>query len=196
MKRKLLRTLTLGLLLLWLPIRCHADQTGSLRVALGQAGQVTQGGSVTLYRVGSPISGGYRLTDGFGGGVIAWEDVYSQALADWLTEQASYGGTELLLDADGYADFPSLSEGLYLLVQKQPSPGYQAMEPFLVPLPYEGQWDIQANPKCEPLSHTNPQTGDEGFSVVACIALAWSGLAIALLVRKRNAMKSETCLST
>lgn len=191
MKRKLLRTLTLGLLLLWLPIRCHADQTGSLRVALGQAGQVTQGGSVTLYRVGSPISGGYRLTDGFGGGVIAWEDVYSQALADWLTEQASYGGTELLLDADGYADFPSLSEGLYLLVQKQPSPGYQAMEPFLVPLPYEGQWDIQANPKCEPLSQANPQTGQRLTPVLCCLMLPVSGLGVAVLVKKRRFLEKS-----
>lgn len=191
MKRKLLRTLTLGLLLLWLPIRCHADQTGSLRVALGQAGQVTQGGSVTLYRVGSPISGGYRLTDGFGGGVIAWEDVYSQALADWLTEQASYGGTELLLDADGYADFPSLGEGLYLLVQKQPSPGYQAMEPFLVPLPYEGQWDIQANPKCEPLSQTNPQTGQRLTPVLCCLMLPVSGLGVAVLVKKRRFLEKS-----
>lgn len=187
MKHKLLSALTCLLLLWAVPGRCFAEE-GSMRISLGQEGQVTRGGSVTIYRAGTPISGGYRLTEAFGGGVVAQEDVYSVALAAWLAEQAEFGGTELLLDADGYADFNGLSEGLYLLVQEQATPGYYPMAPFLVELPYQGQWDIQANPKSEPLPEVIPQTGQSPLPVLACLAMVYSGLAVALLVRKRRAL--------
>lgn len=186
MKHNRLVALLALVLVLGMPVRCLAAETGSMRVALGQEGQVTQGGSVTIYRVGTPISGGYRLSEDFGGGVVAWEDVYSVSLAAWLAELAEFGGTELLLDADGYADFTGLSQGLYLLVQEQATPGYYPMAPFVVELPYEGQWDIQANPKQEPLPEVNPRTGQSLLPVLACLTLPFSGLGVAVLVRKRN----------
>lgn len=185
MKKKLFALFTALVMVLGMPIRCFADQTGSMRVSLGRKDTVTEGGSVTIYQVGLPISGGYRLHDAFGGGVVALEDVYSVALANWLAEQAESGGRELLLDADGYADFTGLTEGLYLLVQEQAIPGYYPMAPFVVELPYEGEWDILANPKEQRLD-LSPRTGQSPLPAVGCGGLVLSGLAIAILVRRRN----------
>lgn len=196
MKHKLFVLLT-ALALMWgMALPTLAAETGSMRVSLGQEGQVTQGGSVTIYRVGTPISGGYRLSEAYGGGVVAWEDVYSVALAAWLAELAEYGGTELLLDADGYADFTGLTEGLYLLVQEQPTPGYYPMAPFVVSLPYEGQWDIQANPEQEPLPEVNPRTGQSPLPVFACFVMLYSGLGVAILVRKRKLLEEKQDFSS
>lgn len=187
MKRKIVSAMAALTVILGISCRCFAAETGSMRVSLGQEGQVTRGGSVTIYRVGNAIPGGYRLSEVFGGGVVAWEDVYSVALAAWLAELAE-GGTELLLDADGYADFTGLEEGLYLLVQEQATPGYYPMAPFVVELPYQGQWDIQANPKSEPLPEVNPQTSQDPLPIIATLLTISSGLGVALLVRKRNAL--------
>lgn len=186
MKQKVFALLAALVVAMGMPFRCFADQTGSMRVSLGREETVTQGGSVTIYQVGTPISGGYRLQEAFGGGIVALEDVYSVALANWLAEQAESGGRELLLDADGCADFTGLTEGLYLLVQEQTVPGYYPMAPFLVELPYEGEWDIQANPKEQRLGEPSPQTGQSPLPIMACGGLLLSGLAIAILVRRRN----------
>lgn len=190
MKQKLFAAVAALAVTLGMAGRCFAVQTGSMRISLGREEEVTEGGSVTIYQVGLPISGGYRLHESFGGGVVALEDVYSVALANWLAEQADSGGTELLLDADGNADFSGLTEGLYLLVQEEQIPGYYPVAPFLVELPYEGEWDIQANPKEQRLGDPSPKTGQSPLPVAACGGLMLSGLAIAILVRRRNSAEN------
>lgn len=189
MKQKLFALLAALAVVLGMPCRCFAAQTGSVRIALGRKEPVTEDGSVTIYLVGTPISGGYRLSETFGGGVVALEDVYSVALANWLAEQADSGGTQLRLDDRGYADFTGLTEGLYLLVQEQPIPGYYPMSPFLVELPYEGEWDIQADPKEQRLEESSPKTGQSPLPLAACGGLMLSGLGIAVLVRRRNTVE-------
>lgn len=189
MKKTMICVLAVGLTLLGLPLRCFAAEEGSIRVWLGQEGQVISGGSVVLYQVGQPISGGYRLDEEFGGGAVTWEDSSSMALAAWLAEQAEFGGKEIQLDADGYGDFTGLPQGLYLLVQGQSVPGYRAMEPFLVEMPYEGQWELQANPRMRKIPEVTPETGDGFFPVLACYAMAASGLGIAILARRKNREK-------
>lgn len=190
MKQKLFAVLAALAVALGMAGRCFAAQTGSMRVSLGREEEVTEGGSVTIYPVGVPISGGYRLLESFGGGVVALEDVYSVALAGWLAEQADSGGTELLLDADGNADFTGLTEGLYLLVQEEPAPGYYPMAPFLVEIPYLGMWEVEADPKEQRLGEPSPKTGQSPAPIAACGGLMLSGLAIALLVRRRNTMEN------
>lgn len=185
MRKPMLWSLALTLLILLLPLTARAEETGSLRVYLGREGAVISGGSVTLYRVGLPIAGGYRLEDSFGGGAVAWEDIFSQNLAAWLAEQARFEGTRMQLDADGYAAFPELVPGLYLLIQEEAVPGYLPMEPFLVELPYDGEWSLQANPRQRP-QEAAPPTGDSALPIAACLLLPFSGLGIALLVRRRE----------
>lgn len=191
MKQKLFALLAALVVGLGMPCRCFAAQTGSMRVSLGRKEPTTEAGSVTIYLVGTPISGGYRLGDAFGGGAVALEDVYSVALASWLAEQADSGGTELRLDDRGYADFTGLTEGLYLLVQEKPIPGYYPMAPFLVELPYEGEWDILASPKEQRLEDSSPKTGQSPLPLFACAGLMLSGLGIAILVRRRNTLEAS-----
>lgn len=186
MRKPMICALAVCLLLLGMPLKCLAAEEGSIRVWLGQEGNVVSGGSVVLYEVGQAISGGYRLSEEFGGGAVTWEDSYSMALAAWLAEQAESGGREIQLDADGYGDFTGLTPGLYLLVQGQSVPGYCAIEPFLVEMPYEGEWELQANPRMRKLPAVTPETGDNFFPVLACYAMAASGLGIAVLVRRKN----------
>lgn len=184
MKKRMICAIAALVLALGSPARAMAAQSGSIRIWLGKAGEVTSGGSVTLYRVGEAVGVGYRLSEAFGGGMVTWEDTLSMSLAAWLAERTDFVGIQLQLDADGYADFTDLSDGLYLLLQEQAVPGHEPMEPILVELPYEGLWNIQVNPRKLPLE--TPSTGDTALPVLACWGMGLSGFGIALLVRRRN----------
>ena len=186
MLRRMICVLFALIVLMGVPLRSEATQVGSIRVVLGKDEEVVSSGSVTLYRAGKAISGGYRLSEAFGGGVVAWEDADSPALAWWLAEQAGAGGTTLLLDADGRADFTGLGTGLYLLVQDQAAEGYYPMVPFLVQLPYEGQWDVQAVPKTERLPEELPKTGQDPTPILAGGGMVFSGLGLVLLAGRRK----------
>lgn len=175
-----------GLLSLAAPARA-AQSAGSIRVTLQNGETVVPDGAVTLYQVGTPTDGGYRLTDDFGGGIIKDQDALSPILARWLWEEAGSGGDELLLDADGSAAFLDLPEGLYLLVQTQASTGYHLMAPMTVQIPCEYQWNVQAYPMMEEIIWELPPTADP-FPLAAWTAcLVFSGAGLVLLTfRKRR----------
>lgn len=185
MRRKLVCILITVLVLLGLESEsAAATQTGSIRVDLR-----FDSGSVTLYKVGSPISGGYMLRQEFGGGIISKKDVSSGVLAQWLEEQTESEGWTLPADEQGYADFSRLEEGLYLLVQTQAANGYYPFQPFLVELPYEGQWHIQANPKMEEYPTEQPQTGQSMAPFFWMGGMTASGIGLLgclMMLRKRK----------
>ncbi|MDO5400829.1 MAG: LPXTG cell wall anchor domain-containing protein [Eubacteriales bacterium] len=161
-----------------------AGQTlGSIQVTLAQGEDRAAGGSVSLYQVGVPAGPDYSLTEAFGSGIIKGEDALSSILARWLADSVEEAGLEKPLDGEGSAEFSGLPEGLYLLVQTQPSVGFYPMEPILVTLPYEYQWHVQAFPKCEIMDI--PATGQpmEPFLGAAGMVLSGSGL---LLCRRRR----------
>lgn len=159
-----------------------AVQTGSITVSWG-----TDSGSVTLYRVGTPISGGFMLRQEFGGGIISDWDVSSHALAQWLYEQAEYEGWTIQANELGEAEFPRLEQGLYLLVQERAPEGYYPFLPFLVALPYEGQWHLRAEPKMEKYPGEQPRTGEDGSIYAAAVTMAVSGMGIVFcMFRKRK----------
>lgn len=158
-----------------------AEETGSIRVTLKSSG-----GELTLYHVGSPAPGGYRLENDFGGGLIKEEDVYSPILAQWLAETAEEGGKPLLLDADDSAEFSRLEEGLYLLMQTETEYGRYPIEPFLVALPYDGQWNIQANPKTQRIEAESPQTGQSPLPFLGAAGMLFSGTGLILCFAKRK----------
>ena len=155
--------------------------TGSITVNWGQ-----KSGSVTLFRVGAPISGGYMLRQEFGGGIITKEDVASRALAQWLCERVEYEGWTLPGDDRGGAEFQRLEEGLYLIVQNGAAEGYYPFLPFLAELPCEGQWHVQANPKMEQYPTQQPRTGQGMEPFLGMAGMILSGTAGVLLVKTRK----------
>ncbi len=180
MRRNIALMIMSLLLVLNLGNRAAAAQLmGSIRVTLGM-----QEGEVALYYVGERIEGGYVLRDPYGGGFIKEEDAHSPALAQWLAESVDGEGRYRTLDAEGTAEFSQVSQGLYLLVQTETQRGYYPITPFLITLPYEGQWNIHANPK----SQQSPHTGQNlvPFLGAAGMVLSGAGLLGCFVKKKRT----------
>lgn len=155
-----------------------AEQTGSLRVVLEE-----QEGEIALFHVGTPVSGGYRLGNNYGGGLIKTEDVHSPRLAQWLMESADEGRYRIL-DADGTAEFSRLEEGLYLLIQTETGNGFYPIQPFLITIPYGNEWHVQANPKVEPLVPEIPRTGQNPELFIGLAGMVLSGCGLVISHRK------------
>jgi len=177
-------------LVLVLAVPANAVEDGSIRVVLDVGDRAVTNGAVTLYRVGVPISGGYRLLEAFGGGVVREEDAFSPYLAQWLAQSAQ-NGTTLLLDADGCAEFSRLDDGLYLLTQTEDMDGFYRIEPFLVSIPYEGVWNLQANPKTQPIAdgevwQAPPATGQHPAPILGAMGLVVSGVGLFLCLGRKK----------
>lgn len=163
-----------------------AAQTGAICVVLDCGEGVVSSGTVTLYRVGEPVAGGYRLQPEFGGAFVAEEDAGDSALAQRLVGLADSDGVAHYPDADGRVAFSWLAEGLYLIVQTEAADGYYPVVPFLVQLPCEGQWYVEANPKMLELPEEQPQTGQHPAPILAAMGLVLSGVGLVVLADKRN----------
>lgn len=172
----------------WLGLRVMAaEETGSIRVTMEWQERAV-GGAVTLYRVGEPIPEGYRLAEEFGGGIVRQADAQSPYLAQWLAEMDGGQGISRVLDDRGSAEFSRLEQGLYLLVQTQTEEGFQAVKPFLIELPCQGQWNVQAYPKTQEISTAPPATGQNPVPVLGGIGMVLSSIGLALCAggRKRK----------
>ena len=90
-------------LLVRAPVVAAAETRGSIQVKLDTGDLPVINGAVTLYQVGVKTENGYRITEGFGGGIVRQEDADSDKLAQWLAETAGETGITMLLDADGNA---------------------------------------------------------------------------------------------
>ena len=111
--RRMVWLLGVMLVLIWAPSASAAVNRGSIQIRLDAGDLAVTNGALTLYQVGIRVEDGYRLTEGFGGGIVRLEDTTSENLAQWLAESAAESGVTMLLDADGNAVFPDLEEGLY-----------------------------------------------------------------------------------
>ena len=83
------------------PVAAAAENLGSIQIQLEAGDLAVTNGAVTLYQVGVRTEDGYRITEGFGGGIVRQEDADSENLARWLAETAEASGMTHLLDADG-----------------------------------------------------------------------------------------------
>lgn len=177
MRRKLFCML-FAVLMLGVTVLPVSAATGTIRVDIGGKGEVT------VYKVGEAEGTGYRLSEQYGGGFATFDDVLSPNLAAWMAQRAEDGisrETEL-----GVAEFGSVEEGLYLVVQSGQREGYDSFSPFLLCLPWDGaMWDVEVTPKMEQSPAETPQTG-EGFALLSGaggMAASLAGLA-ACLARK------------
>ena len=189
MKRGIIVLMVIGTLLS-LSIRAGASEMkGSVEVKLDTGELPVTNGAVTLYLVGVPIEGGYRLLDRYGGGVVRSEDTESGNLAYWLSE-LSDGGKELLLDVDGRVVFSGVEPGLYLLEQTRRMDGFYPFRAFLAEVPADGQWTRRFAPAVFPITDEPPCTGDVTIYLAALgMLLSGGGLVCCGIWNRKKRVK-------
>ena len=176
MKRGILALLLTAAVLSLSANAAAAQMKGSVEVKLDAGELPVTNGAVSMYLVGVPTEGGYRLLDRYGGGVVRSEDVGSGNLAFWLAELAD-GGKELLLDVDGRAVFSGVEPGLYLMDQTHRMDGFYPFRAFLAEVPAGGQWTRRFEPVTLPITDEPPCTGDvTTYLAVLSMALSGGGL--------------------
>ncbi len=154
-----------------------SEYTGSIQIHMGM-----EEGEVALYYIGSMTEDGYLLEEAYGGGFLKEEDVYSPALAQWLAESITGEGRYRLISPGEPVEYTQVRQGLYLLIQTKTQKGYSPIEPFLAPLPYEGEWHIQVNPKSQEIPHT----GQDPAPFAGLLGMVLSGTALVICYRKRK----------
>ena len=176
MKRGILALLLTAAVLSLSATAGAAALKGSVEIQLEVGDLPVTNGAVTMYLVGVPVEGGYRLLDRYGGGVVRSEDTESGNLAYWLSE-LSDGGKELLLDVDGRVVFSGVEPGLYLLEQTRRMDGFYPFRAFLAEVPAGGQWTRRYEPMVIPITDEPPCTGDvTTYLAVLSMALSGGGL--------------------
>ena len=159
MKRGIIALMVIGTLLSLSICAGASEMKGSVEVKLDAGELPVTNGAVSMYLVGVPTEGGYRLLDRYGGGIVRSEDAASSNLAYWLRELAG-SGQELLLDVDGRVVFSGIEEGLYLVEQTQRMDGFYPFRAFLAEVPADGQWTRRFAPAVFPITDEPPCTGD------------------------------------
>lgn len=173
-------------LLSGIPVTAFGDTLGSIRVKLDAGDLPVINGAVTLYQVGVKTEEGYRITEGFGGGMVKQADADSAHLAQWLAESARTAGLTLLLDADGNAVFTDLEEGLYMLVQTERIDGFYPMYPVLLTIPQADTWDLQFYRAPVPVVTEIPRTGESPIPFFGVLGMLLSSAGLLLCIRKER----------
>ena len=167
-------------LLLTAPVAEATEMLGSIQVTLDPGDLAVINGSVSLYQVGVSTEEGYRITEGFGGGIVRYEDADSRILAKWLAETAQLTGQSMLLDADGKAVFPELEEGLYMLVQTERIDGFYPINPILLTVPDGDVWDVNIYREPVPVVTELPQTGQSPLPFLGVLGMLLSAAGLIL----------------
>jgi len=161
-----------------------AENPGSIRVVMDGGERTVSSVAVALYHVGEPAEDGYSITESCGGGFVKGYDAQSPELAYWLAEQIVETGWEKELNVDGTVVFEGLQEGLYLLVQTRSEDGFLPAEPFLIPVPCTGEWEVTAYPKTQKLHTEAPKTGQHPAPVLGAMGMVLAGMGLAACVEK------------
>ena len=163
-------------------IPAAAAETGRIRIQLDY--EAVADAEVELYSVAEPLEGGYRLREVFGGGIIRQEEAASPELARWLAWRRDSSGVGQKLNPQGEAVFSGLERGLYLVIQTAAPEGWSCAEPFLVPIPLDGEWEVLACPKQSLLLTQSPRTGQHPAPIFGAMGLVLSGMGLYLCVEK------------
>lgn len=164
------------LVLLLVPILAAgaAEGTGSIRIRLEVGELPVINGAFTAYRVGAPISDGYRIEESCGGGFVREEDATSPHLAQWLSAAEKGTGITILLDVDGNAVFSDLLPGLYLLEQTERTDGFYPIQPLLLTVSEEGSWETSIHLEPLPIVADAPPTGQDRMPLIGMLGMLMS----------------------
>ena len=212
MKKMLLIVLTAVLLVASLPMTVLAHdvpdltQNGTITLTVAFDEKPLNGGELELHLVGNikEDDGNYSfvLAADFGGKTMTEADLNDPALAiDLAKDITNTTPAATAKIKEGKAVFNNVNPGLYLVCQKTATPGFAAMNPFLLSMPnfVGGKYvtDITAEPKVglETLPPTAPsvtqpalpQTGQLNWPipVLAVLGLALVVVGIVLKTRKK-----------
>lgn len=149
------------------------SRKGTISIAMLYNGNPVSGGKLTLYRVAEVQEDdgnyGFTLTKEFEESDVslAIDDMDDSALAKMAEDLASYvnkkglSGETVTIGSNGEAKAGNLALGLYLVVQSEAAPGYNAASPFLVSVPMNESgsyvYDVNATPKVGILTETEPE---------------------------------------
>jgi len=184
--RKRILALTAVIFLLMTAPAVHAAERGSIQIRLDAGDLAVTNGAVTLYQVGTRVADGYRIAEGFGGGIVREEDSCSANLAQWLAETAGETGQTMLLDADGCAVFSNLEDGLYMLIQTERMDGFYPILPILLTIPEEERRDVQVYREPVPIVTEIPKTGQSPAPFFGILGMILSSAGLLLCREKRR----------
>lgn len=176
--------LSVCFLLLASPEATASEIRGNVCVRIETGDTPVINGAVTLYQVGIRTEDGYRIAEGFGGGIVRQEDADSDKLAQWLAETAGEMGSTLLLDADGAAVFSDQEEGLYILVQTERIDGFYPIYPILLTIPEGEHWDVHIHREPVPVVTEIPQTGQSPVPFLGVLGMVLSSVGLIICVKK------------
>ncbi len=139
----------------------------SVTICSGPDDEPITGGTLTLYRIGSyiwldsryliQIEDEFKQKDYYN--YLYPENLDADKAREYmeLAMERGIGGNTRVIGEDGEVGFDDLSQGLYLLVQKEAPDGYRPVNPFFVTLPlYDSATgyylcDVDASPKMQKL---------------------------------------------
>ena len=164
----------LALLLLLIPAAAAAEildpeTPGSLTFTLDFDGQPLEGGSLEIYRVAAVVIGNhdphFELLEPFRETGPDLSDLNNPELPAIFAQLAAQGELEPITVqiTKGRAEFSDLLPGLYLVTQREATPGFEGLRPFLVSLPqWNGEkyvYDLTLEPKVA-LEQAPPEPSD------------------------------------
>lgn len=172
MRRILTFLLTITLLFCLVPtVSAHdvpeLDRLGSIELIVSYDGKPVSGGTLTAIRVGDvgEDDGNYFFRSLMDGTILLPSEVQTSATAFEMADRVDNYVLETWeeeIPASGIVKFEKMKTGLYLILQNEPSPGYYALAPFLVSLPYmengEYRYDVTAKIKSELDKEPEPTT--------------------------------------
>lgn len=161
-----------------------AEQTGTISITQRDTSQTPiGGGKVAIYQVGVISGSSYQYVGAF---ATLGDDLTTHipndpdkgkvdsAYLDKLESIAKESSTPLQtvnIDARGEATFDQgadgsrgLAPGAYLVVQVEAAPGYNSFDRFLVTIPWEGSYTVDASPKLNAVSATSTPSTPSGES--------------------------------
>lgn len=144
-----------------------ADRLCSIKLVVSYNGKAVSGGTLTATRVADigENDGNYYFRSLMDGSILLSSEVQnSKTPLEMANNVGKYhlDTWEKTIPSDGIVKFENMKTGLYLIRQQKASPGYYAMAPFLVSLPYmeDGTYcyDVTARVKSEPEPTSPPPT--------------------------------------